>query len=71
MRCEGWRRYGGAFSIGLPEWRQCDNDGIALIKTTNNDKPLPCCNICWNEIKKNEIIIESVEPIPEATDDKY
>ena len=68
MRCEGWRRYGGAFTLGPPEWVQCENDAIVLL-TVQQEKveTLPSCSDCWKEGIKRGITILKVEPVEEET----
>ena len=51
MRCEGWRRSGGAFSLGPIEWSQCENDGTVMLKLDQGGEisELPACQHCWTE----------------------
>ncbi len=35
VRCEGWRRYGGAFTLGSPRWEQCGNDATVMLEITH------------------------------------
>lgn len=64
-RCEGWRRYGGAFTFGPVKWEQCKNEGIVFIKFKDDGKikTLPACKECWNECLSNGIEIIEVRPI--------
>lgn len=59
-RCEGWRRNGGAFTLGPVEWRQCENRAMALLTTA--DGVFPACRVCWAEAGALDIeILEAVE----------
>ena len=63
-RCEGWRRYGGAFTLGPVEWRQCENDAIVLLKVRQEKiEELPACAECWKEVLENKIEILESKPI--------
>ena len=68
MRCEGWTRKGGAFTLGPVTWSQCENESIVNIKFKQGDEPiatLPACKQCWQKcIDSKNIKILSVEPIP-------
>lgn len=64
MQCEGWRRYGGAFSIGSPVWKQCENDAVVTLTVVQEEKQeMPACLKCWNEAKESGIVILNAEPI--------
>jgi hypothetical protein len=65
MQCEGYRRYGGALTIGLPRWEQCKNEAIVILEIKQKTiQKLPACNICWQEsIESDTIEIINVEPI--------
>ena len=65
MRCEGWRRYGGAFTFGPVEWKQCAKDGIVLIRFMDGkeERTLPACFECWQECIDNKVKILEVSPI--------
>jgi len=56
VQCEGYRRYGGAFSFGPPTWQRCVN--AALVSLTVRQKSvtevLPACNVCWKEALENK-----------------
>lgn len=69
MRCEGWRRYGGAFSFGPPVWRQCENEAIVVL-TVEQEKieELPACLECWNEARERDIKIWRAEPLRENSE---
>lgn len=63
-QCEGWRRYGGAFSLGGVRWEQCKNEAVVLLKVEQEKvQTLPACLECWNEAKAKGIKILSTEPI--------
>lgn len=65
MRCEGWRKHGGAFALGPIEWLQCENEAIVRLTVTQEGKTedLPACNVCWHETIENEIPISTVVPL--------
>jgi hypothetical protein len=51
-KCEGMRRYGGAFTLGVPQWVPCENDAIATLRILQgNGEPvdIPACEECWKE----------------------
>jgi len=65
MKCQGWRRYGGAFSLGPVRWEQCDRKPVAMLKVRQDgkDKWLAACPECWTECIENEITILEATPI--------
>ena len=67
MRCEGWRRYGGAFSVGgVPKWQQCKDAATVVLKVKQSDgvQELPACPKCWEEaIGNKDIEILSAAPL--------
>lgn len=63
-RCEGWRRTGGAFTLGPVRWDQCENDGYVLLEV--DGKKMPACAECWKECRDKGVVIQSVSPIPEV-----
>lgn len=67
MRCEGWRRTGGAFTLGPVKWEQCNNEAIVMLKVRQEkEEDLPACLDCWNECKQNKIEILGAEPLISA-----
>ena len=64
-RCEGWRRYGGAFTLGPVTWEQCKNPGIVILTIDQGEgtKKLPACKKCWQEAVANCIKILKTTPI--------
>lgn len=67
MRCEGWTRHGGAFTLGPATWSQCENDGVVLLRVKQDKvETLPACTGCWGKIKEAGIKILSVDPIEGA-----
>ena len=64
-RCEGWRRRGGAFTLGPVVWKQCESDAIVLLEVTQDNKTekQPSCKSCWLEAIENNITIESAVPL--------
>ena len=65
VRCEGYRRYGGAFSLGPPVWRQCENDATVILKIEQdgNVGDLPGCHECWKEAQEKRLRILEVKPL--------
>ncbi len=64
MRCEGWRRYGGAFTFGPVKWAQCDNNAIVVLRVEQEKiEELPACAECWQEALDNKMEILEVKPI--------
>lgn len=72
MICEGFRRYGGAFTLGTPYWEQCKEEATVLITFSNNagTHVLPGCAKCWAECIENKLNIVSVIPIEEMIPNK-
>lgn len=66
-RCEGWRRHGGAFTLGPVTWTQCKNQGIVTLKFQDADsgkvKTLPACRECWTECLATGVKIIEARPI--------
>lgn len=67
MRCEGYRRYGGAFTFGPVRWEQCHREGIVMIKFVidGQEKTLPACMECWKECIEGKLKILEVIPMEE------
>lgn len=66
VRCEGWSRTGGAFTLGPVKWEQCKSDAIVNLKFKQGNEPvktLPACKACWEECFKNGIEIITSTPI--------
>ena len=65
LRGEGWRRRGGAFTLGPVIWEQCENSSIVLLEVTQDNKieKLPACKKCWLETIKKNIEIKSCIPL--------
>ncbi len=59
LQCQGFRRYGGAFTLGPVNWVQCTNIAVVNLTFTQSDEPettLPACMTCWEEALVNEQI---------------
>ena len=65
VRCEGWRRYGGAFTLGPVRWEQCDQDATVMLvyKDDGKRRELPGCAHCWKEAIENKIPTIEARPI--------
>jgi hypothetical protein len=66
MRCEGYRRYGGVFTLGTPHWEQCGNDASVLLTVEQDGKvseDLPMCDVCWEEGRQAKINIIEAKPL--------
>lgn len=63
-RCEGWRRYGGAFTLGPVRWEQCKNDAtVTLTVEQETTERMPACMECWREAQERGIKIHASEPL--------
>lgn len=64
-QCEGWRRNGGAFTLGPVKWEQCAEEGIVTLEVTQGGEvsKLPACKKCWEECIERGIEILTVTPI--------
>lgn len=73
IRCEGYTRKGGVFTLGPVIWHQCENEAIVNIEfeqiwqgKKEEITILPSCKECWQKgIDSENIKILSVEPIKE------
>lgn len=65
IQCEGWRRYGGAFTLGPVKWEQCKNEAVIVLtmKQDGEVQEWPACLDCWIEGQKKGIEIISSKPI--------
>lgn len=70
MRCEGWRRNGGAFTLGPVTWKQCENEAVVILEVVQDGKveSLPGCATCWQECIDSGIQINSSRPTQHAPD---
>ena len=69
MRCEGWRRRGGVFTLGPVKWSQCENDAIVALRVKQEtEQELPSCMKCWREAVERGIDILKSHPL--AAEDK-
>lgn len=66
VRCEGWRRYGGAFTLGPVTWQQCKENATVMLKCEQDGKvqTLPGCAACWSEALEKGIKVLQATPIP-------
>jgi len=79
MRCEGWVRHGGAFTLGPVTWKQCENTATVQLtvrqrhgaqghnsgETGENEQSYPVCADCWNvAIAHKSISITEAKPLP-------
>jgi len=67
-RCEGYRRYGGVFSLGPVTWAQCSEEAVVMITVTQDGetKSFPACFTCWHEALETGIKVSDVRLIVEA-----
>lgn len=53
LKCEGMRRYGGAFSLGPPRWVPCEEKPIVMLTLRQGasieKQEMPACKTCWEE----------------------
>lgn len=64
-QCEGWRRSGGAFTLGPVQWKRCENDAIVNLTVEQDGKiqTIPACMQCWGEGLERGIDVKSATPI--------
>jgi len=75
IRCEGWTRKGGTFTMGIPQWGQCENEAVVIIQGTQDSESnsgkregflQPACMKCWEKAMSiQHIKISCVTPINE------
>lgn len=69
-QCQGYRRYGGAFTLGPVKWEQCKELASVKLKVIQDGKVkvFPACMTCWEECLQNKDKIEvlSVRPLAPA-----
>ena len=65
IRCEGWRRYGGAFSLGPMQWEQCPGAAVVMltVKQEGYIKAWPACLECWAEAIDSGLKVRDVRLI--------
>lgn len=66
IRCEGYHRRGGAFTIGVPQWEQCKEMAIVqlVVNQEGKESTLPACEHCWKEARSRPVIqILEVKPL--------
>lgn len=74
MRCEGWRRYGGAFTLGPVHWEQCKEEATVILNLKQKGKvqELPSCSTCWAEAMHHpEIRVIDAIPITRKKGQTY
>jgi hypothetical protein len=67
LRCEGYRRRGGAFTFGPVSWAQCENRAVVFVTIDQGGeitKDCPCCLECWSEGIEQGIKQIDAKPIP-------
>ena len=74
MRCEGWTRKGGAFTLGAPEWKQCENEAVVNLTFEQDGEiqTMPACLDCWKTAKTadySQAKVVAAEPIIESEDE--
>ncbi len=65
-RCEGFRRYGGAFTLGPVRWEQCRETATVMltVKQDGETQTLPACPTCWEEARNTKgITVTDAKPI--------
>jgi hypothetical protein len=68
VRCQGWRRDGGAFTFGPVRWAQCREEAVVELEVRNYGqakfKKLPACLTCWKEaLKTDGMEVKKVRPL--------
>lgn len=70
MRCEGWTRKGGVFTLGPVTWSQCENEAVVMLEVEQEKiEKQPACIDCWKKGIKEGIKILSVEPLIKNKED--
>ena len=64
-QCQGWRRYGGAFTMGRPIWEQCKEPATVVLTVRQDDRrqEMPACATCWQEAIDRGIEVLDAWPI--------
>ena len=65
-RCEGFRRYGGAFSLGPVKWEQCRETATVMLTVVQDGETqtMPAGPVCWEEARNTKgIAIKDAKPI--------
>jgi hypothetical protein len=69
MRCEGWRRKGGAFTLGPTKWSQCENQSVVMLRVKQEtEEELSACMECWKEAIERGINIFDSRPLTAEND---
>lgn len=72
-KCEGYRRYGGAFTMGPVQWVPCTETATVIIRVRQKNKDideLPACLTCWGEAMENDgMEVLSARPISSSNED--
>lgn len=63
LQCQGWRRTGGAFSLGPVTWNQCEEIPAVMLIVKGQTEPMAACGICWNECIETGVEILTATPI--------
>jgi len=65
IRCEGYRRYGGAFTLGPVKWEQCKENATVMITIEQDGKvsDFPACNTCGEEGRQKGLKQIAAKPI--------
>lgn len=68
-QCQGWRRYGGAFTFGPVKWEQCKDMPTVMLKVKQGGKTeeMLACPACWQESIANQLEIVGATPINLST----
>jgi len=59
-KCAGKRRFGGAFTMGIPEWRDCPDEPTMAVVLEGQEEAMPCCINCMKELGSFGYQIKSV-----------
>jgi hypothetical protein len=66
-QCEGWRRYGGVFTLGPVKWEQCKETATVTALITNPDekpKGFAACDHCLIEaLTTTGMKVAKIKPI--------
>ena len=72
MRCEGYRRHGGIFTLGPVKWVQCEEEAVVRLEVKQKEDDgttvFPACLTCWKEAVNYDdkyVKVLAAEPITE------
>jgi hypothetical protein len=75
-KCEGIRRFGGAFTLGPVRWVRCEEEPIVVLSVLQDKATSPtdflACKTCWEEaLKTSGIKVLPARPIQGEHKDEH